>query len=374
MKTAIVTGATGFIGSRLALKLLKQGWIVHVLGRSKNSTSFETRIFHAIDDITGVPENRALFKNLFCHDVDICNPRLEMQNLIHSHHFDSETLLFHVAGDTRFNPPSPEMQHNINVSGPLNIIKAFHNHLSKVVHVSTAYVAGKRKGKILEGELDEGQEHRNNYEKSKLSAEVEVTKLCEQLELPLCITRPSIIINDSVTGRSPTLTHFNALVYVVTRIQKHFKNDKNVNPSKEFRMPIDPTARPNLAPVNPIVDALIKVGTESTAPCKTYHLCHPHPQSNYEIVKLMAQAFGIQDFINLSFVYKFPEKFSYTEEMMLRSLKQYLPYLNEYCEFDVTNTRSIIPDYDSTFPVITPDYLDKVIYYQRHRQLRESHH
>jgi nucleoside-diphosphate-sugar epimerase len=38
-------------------------------------------------------------------------------------------------------------------------------------HVSTAYVAGLREGRILESELDEGQELGNDYERSKLEGE-----------------------------------------------------------------------------------------------------------------------------------------------------------------------------------------------------------
>jgi hypothetical protein len=52
--------------------------------------------------------------------------------------------------------------------------------------------------------------------------------------------------------------------------------------------------------------------------------------------------------------------------MMLRSLKSYLPYLNESCVFDLANTRSVIPDYDSRFPPITLDYIQKIIEFQRH--------
>ena len=43
-------------------------------------------------------------------------------------------------------------------------------------HVSTAYVCGRRRGRILETELDVGQEPGNDYERSKLTAEKEVLR------------------------------------------------------------------------------------------------------------------------------------------------------------------------------------------------------
>ncbi len=51
MRTAIVTGASGFIGSRLVQQLLKRGWQVHVLGRAEGTTSYEDRIKATLFDI-----------------------------------------------------------------------------------------------------------------------------------------------------------------------------------------------------------------------------------------------------------------------------------------------------------------------------------
>ena len=43
--------------------------------------------------------------------------------------------------------------------------------IRKFFHVSTAYVAGKRLGRVYENELDVGQEYGNCYEESKVEAE-----------------------------------------------------------------------------------------------------------------------------------------------------------------------------------------------------------
>ena len=58
--------------------------------------------------------------------------------------------------------------------------------------------------------------------------------------------------------------------------------------------------------------------------------------------------------------------------MIARSFKPYLPYLNEYCDFDLTNTRSILPDYDSQFSPITLEYLRRVINFQRSQKRAET--
>jgi nucleoside-diphosphate-sugar epimerase len=363
--TAILTGASGFIGARLVQKLLKKGWDVHALGRGKDGTSFEDRVKAALCDIDGQHADKFLLQKLYYYEVDICKTGLGISKSMSMYFAFDNAVLFHLAGDTSFVPVSKEAQRLVNITGSLNVIKSLQDSLTSVVHVSTAYVAGDRPGKILESDLDVGQSFRNSYEKSKLDAEIAITDLCNNLELPLTIVRPSIITNDTATGRSSTLTHLNALVEVISRIQKHHGIDDGEVVGEEIRIPVAPYARPNLAPVDPIVEALLEIGVNSQAVGKTYHLCHPDPQPNSEIVSLVAEAFGVKDKLRLPFVSELPDNPNWTERMLLRSLKQYLPYLNDFSVFDLTNTKSIIPDYDSRFVPINPDYLRKVIDFQR---------
>jgi thioester reductase-like protein len=77
-------------------------------------------------------------------------------------------------------------------------------------HVSTAYVCGLREGRILETELDVGQDMGNDYERSKVEAEQLVRSA--GLEYPATIYRPSIIVGDSQTGYTSTFHGFYALV------------------------------------------------------------------------------------------------------------------------------------------------------------------
>jgi len=67
----------------------------------------------------------------------------------------------------------------------------------------------------------------------------------------------------------------------------------------------------------------------------------------------------------LEFVTAPQQDATWTEKMFARSLKPYLPYMNENCEFDLTNTRSILPDYDSRFPPMDLGYLTRVIRFCR---------
>lgn len=51
--------------------------------------------------------------------------------------------------------------------------------------------------------------------------------------------------------------------------------------------------------------------------------------------------------------------------MIVRSLKVYAPYLNNRCEFDLTNSRAIVRNYESNFTPLDVAYIRKVIQFER---------
>jgi nucleoside-diphosphate-sugar epimerase len=306
------------------------------------------------------------FRNsLHCHATDIRAPTLAVDLILPSDHSPTETILFHLAGDTRFVPPNPELQRQINVQATLNVVKALKERIARVVHVSTAYVAGNRTGLIRECELDCGQRFRNSYEKSKFDAELALTAFCREQGIPLVIVRPSIIINDRTSGRASTFTHLNTLVEVVNRIQEHYGIADGQVISKTIRFTADPQARPNLAPVDSIIPPLLKIAESSKSPGMTFHLCHPAPQPNIDVIDLICDTFQVKGKLAIEFLEDVPRPMSHTEEMILRSLKVYAPYLNNRCEFDLRNSRSVVPDYDAHFSPLDTAYIQKVAEVER---------
>ncbi len=85
-------------------------------------------------------------------------------------------------------------------------------------------------------------------------------------------------------------------------------------------------------------------------------------------MNLICEAFEVKDRLAIEFVRDIPKPMSHTEEMIVRSLKVYAPYLNSRCEFDVSNSRSIVPDYDSYFTPLNVPYIQKVIEFQRQKR------
>jgi nucleoside-diphosphate-sugar epimerase len=78
----------------------------------------------------------------------------------------------------------------VNLEGTKNVndfVRSIKN-LHRYNYVSTCYVAGKRKGRILETELEHDAGFRNFYEETKFLAEMEVERL--KKDLPVTIFRP----------------------------------------------------------------------------------------------------------------------------------------------------------------------------------------
>ncbi len=366
MKTAIITGANGFIGSHILYRLLEQGWRVHALGRSTKLAAWKDRVLAAAQEVGNTEE---LPGELHCHELDLNSPEGKIEPGFQEDACPPETVLFHVAGDTRFTPADPAAQRRVNVQAPLQLAAALRRRMGRLVHISTAYVAGMRNGLVRESELDCGQGFWNPYEKSKLDAELALTELCRSEGIPLAILRPSIIINDRQSGQASTFTHLNALVEVVSRLQEYYGLSDGQVVSRVIRVVADANARPNLAPVDSIVPPLLRIAVSPAAPGKTFHLCHPAPQTTAEVLSLISEAYKVRDQLTLEFVERIPAQMSHTEEMAARSLKAYAPYLNSRLEFDLSNSRSLVPDYDSHFRPIDVDYLHKVIEFQRGKHL-----
>ena len=366
MKTAIVTGANGFIGSHIVYRLLAQGWRVYALGRSTATSQWQDRLMAALSEVGNLTDS---CPNLCCHESDLNAPDLSLEFVSGKDYSPADTTLFHVAGDTRFTPPDVALQRQVNVQAAVNVINALKGKIAAAIHVSTAFVAGNHTGLFRESDLDCGQAFHNSYEKSKFDAEVLLTEHCRKQDVPLVIVRPGIITNDRESGRASTFTHLNALVEVVSRIQEHYHISDGQVVSQRIRLIADPEARPNLAPVDSIIPPLLQIAASSAAPGKTFHLCHPNPQPNAQLMGLICEAFQVRGKLALEFLQSIPRPLSRTEEMILRSLKPYAPYLNSRCEFDLSHSRSIVPDYDSYFTQPDVSYIRKVIKFQRqHRK------
>ena len=181
--TALVTGATGFVGSAVARRLLREGMPVRVMTRAKSDRR----------NIEGLDVEVAL--------GDLCDPASLARAL------QGCDALFHVAADYRLWVPDPEAIYAINVEGTRNLLRAAAEAgVDRIVYTSSVAVLGLHKdGSPAHEETPVGLgDMIGHYKRSKYLAEVEVRRLVEEEGLPVVIVNPSTPIGPRDVKPTPT--------------------------------------------------------------------------------------------------------------------------------------------------------------------------
>ena len=154
----LLTGATGFLGQALLERLLSSfpDTRVTLLIRSRGSSSPADRlekllrrpVFHRWREQAG----EAAVKAAVAERVQVCSADLGTAGL--SLPADL-TAVIHSASTVAFDPPIDEA-FRTNVQGVVDLYQAVRDNPGRphVVHISTAYVAGARRGSVPEESLD----------------------------------------------------------------------------------------------------------------------------------------------------------------------------------------------------------------------------
>ncbi len=181
--TALVTGATGFVGSAVARQLLARGETVRVLARP------------------GSDRRNLADLELEVAEGDLGDPASLERAL------RGCRALFHVAADYRLWVPRPEEIYNANVAGTRRLMElAGEAGVSRIVYTSSVATLGIVGGGAPGNEttpvsLDDMIGH---YKRSKFLAEREVDTLVREAGLPAVIVNPSTPVGPRDIKPTPT--------------------------------------------------------------------------------------------------------------------------------------------------------------------------
>jgi dihydroflavonol-4-reductase len=179
---ALVTGATGFIGSNLARELLCQGYSVRALLRAHSDTR----------NIEGLDIERA-YGDL--RDSEAVERALEGCQVV-----------FHVAACYTFWLPHPAEMYEINVGGTQNVLwAALRRGVERVVLTSTCSTVGLSSNGTPSDESVYPQpcDLVGHYKKSKYQAELAAMELHRQ-GLPLVVVNPTTPVGPGDIRPTPT--------------------------------------------------------------------------------------------------------------------------------------------------------------------------
>lgn len=180
--TALVTGATGFVGAAVARVLLQAGWSVRALARQGSPTH-----------------------NLRTLGVEVVSGELADRDSL-ERALGGCQALFHVAADYRLGARDPQQLYRTNVEGTRNILQACRTAgVARVVYTSSVATIG------LPADGAPGREDTpvtladmiGHYKRSKFLAE-EVVREAVQAGTPIVIVNPSTPIGPGDVKPTPT--------------------------------------------------------------------------------------------------------------------------------------------------------------------------
>lgn len=181
--TTLVTGATGFVGSAVARRLVEAGHRVRVLARSQANLA-------NVDD---VPVEVTI--------GDLRNPASLVRAL------SGCEALFHVAADYRLWAPDPGEIYATNVTGTKNLMEAaLEAGVERIVYTSSVATLGREPdGSPADEETPVTESDMiSDYKRSKFLAEQEVARFARERALPVVIVNPSTPVGPRDIRPTPT--------------------------------------------------------------------------------------------------------------------------------------------------------------------------
>jgi len=187
-ESILITGSLGSFGRVLTEELMKNYKSVNLLVRAKTDSQPVERVKAVFGDVA--------IDKIMGFQCDLKEENLGLSRNDYQFLIKETTHILHAAASTRFDLTISEARDS-NVKTVENILTFAENcsQLKKLGFVSTAFVAGKRKGLIHENELEHNEGFLNTYEESKYEAEKIIQN--KKGKLPIIIFRPSLVTTAS---------------------------------------------------------------------------------------------------------------------------------------------------------------------------------
>jgi len=243
----LVTGCTGLVGSRTLKLLVDHDPFAHAFVLIRDPDRFRERA-----RAWRLPEPRVT-----PIVGDITRDNLGLSAETRATLADAVDTVVHTAADTVFSRPLAASR-RVNTEGTARVLALAETcrHLERVVHVSTAFVAGRLVGHIAECDNRAAAGFVNSYEQSKFEAEAVV----RASSTPWAIVRPSTIVADGQDGH---VSQFNV---VHRALRLYHTGLASMLPGSEATL-VD------LVTADEVASVVHAVATVTTLEARTFHAC-----------------------------------------------------------------------------------------------------
>jgi thioester reductase-like protein len=271
----LLTGATGLLGRSLVRDLSATGRRVAVLVRGSKTAPAGERADEILDDwrdVAGVTVEAPVVLS-----GDITAPGLGLDPAVSGWVARNVDEVVHSAASLSFQLRESDGEpFKSNVNGTANVLALCRDlGIRRYHHVSSAYVCGTRRGRILETELDVGQTPGNDYERSKIESEKAAVSAPF---LDVCtVHRPSIIVGDLVAGFTNTFHGFYKPLRIVQPFVEAFMEASLEPGSLLDVLGMTGDEVKNLVPVDWVSAVMTRIVADSSLHGRTYHITSTRP-------------------------------------------------------------------------------------------------
>ncbi|MBT2423395.1 SDR family oxidoreductase [Streptomyces sp. ISL-22] len=305
----LLTGATGFLGCRLLRELLAHGEDdVIVLGRGTPG-ELRHRVEAAVRWVDAPPLAPDALAAVHYVSGDLTRPDLGLGERERARLTDGLTALWHCAALLHMGS-APAALHHANVIGTRRVLElADEAPAARLLHVSTAYVAGRRPtGVVMEDDLLDTAGFQVPYEESKYTAERLVHAWARRDGRDATVFRPSLLVTDRpVPGGLPG----QPTDALLRPLERHLRNwtegpspvralpgrprGEAAHPASILNLRVvgDPQGTLNMLQVDYAARAMVRAATRlRPAPgVRTLHVTHPHNVSLTTAASALANRF-----------------------------------------------------------------------------------
>jgi thioester reductase-like protein len=341
----LLTGATGFVGMAVLARLLAAGHEVHCLVRATDDDDAEARLRAILNRVQAPSTGRTV-----AVAGDLTAPRLGLGDR-HDELAARVGSIIHSAASVAFDLPIDEAR-AINVEGTQRVLDfaAAVPDLQRMTYVSTAYVAGNRRGTVYEDDREPSR-FRNSYERSKHEAEAVV----RAADVPWTIVRPSIVVGETTTGWTAS---FNVLY---APLRAFSAGAYPLIPARR-RAPVD------IVPVDYVADAVAALAEHPEADRGTFHLTASSRASSVgEIMELTTGRIDrrpprlVSPRIYQRFVHPLVlRRAAPSTRRLLERSEVYFPYFAMRVRFDDARARALLDPMGIT-PAPLSSYFERII-------------
>jgi thioester reductase-like protein len=335
MTYLLLTGATGLVGRHMLRDLLAADVPVAAMARPGKGRA-------TLEGILGHWERQAghALPRPVIIEGDLCHPQVvpdETQRRWVAKHCDR---ILSCAASMIFREDKKGEPFRTNVEGTGHLLELCRTAgIRRFHHVSTAYICGLRQGKILETDIDVGQELGNVYEQSKLQAE-KMVRAADFLE-ERTFYRPASVLGDSASGYVTSFHGFYLPLQLAHVMAGRVPVDE-MNERFFAKLGLKGDEGKNLVPVDWLSQAIVYLVTHPEHHGRTYHLASANPVPVVEVQKV------IRDAIEQYYPKPLAKTISAAELESLESL--FYEYMSIYQshwrddpKFDLTNTQAALP-------------------------------